>query len=482
MSQKNKMLQKFNGLSKRKRSIVLLSAALAVVLVLTAVLALTAPEEAPNTQPATTYLFNIKRTDIRQVKVKNEAFVLTATLQEDGTYALEQMKDVEVSSTSIVYLLMDVAMIDDSKVANEAPESLSDYGLDKPASTVIITMKDGSTHTLKIGNATAFNDGYFVMADDDPAVYIADKSLSDTCLQGPTYYISNTILPTMEETQAAMMTNIRIYEKDVKDVKFVKKTEAQQEADKLNSYNTHIMTSHPGYNPSTDMMSRLAQNISGLTATSVVHYAPTASQLKACGLDAPQYIVEYELNGASYKVKFGNKLNDTDIYAMRDGMNAVFAVTLSTDLEYCLDSPLINYVERLLYMRNIANVNKLTLTVGGRDHAYEFLFDQSGEDPVITYNGTTMILQDFRRFYTSVIGTLLQNYAEKPENANKLLEVRFDNDDGNTVTVVYYELEARKAFVTINGVGEFYVLRDDVETIISNLDKVIRGEEVPRGY
>ena len=51
-------------------------------------------------------------------------------------------------------------------------------------------------------------------------------------------------------------------------------------------------------------------------------------------------------------------------------------------------------------------------------------------------------------------------------------------DDGLVFEYKFYPYSTRRCYFTINGEGEFYVLRDSVEKAISDTVKMLNGEIV----
>lgn len=61
----------------------------------------------------------------------------------------------------------------------ENVKELADYGLTNPQFTVHVTWQDGSETAYHMGNATPFDDGYYMLlSSDENTVYVVEKSLS----------------------------------------------------------------------------------------------------------------------------------------------------------------------------------------------------------------------------------------------------------------------------------------------------------------
>ena len=59
-----------------------------------------------------------------------------------------------------------------------------------------------------------------------------------------------------------------------------------------------------------------------------------------------------------------------------------------------------------------------------------------------------------------------------------LLTFRFTTLNGETTEFKFYQYTTRRAFVTVNGIGEFYCYVDLMEKIISDTEKVLDGMDI----
>src|SRR5690348_7600542 len=68
-------------------------------------------------------------------------------------------------------------------VADESPQDVKAFGLDKPARTVTLGLSDGTRKTLEIGSATA-DKKYNVRISDRPMVAVIPGALVDELAKG----------------------------------------------------------------------------------------------------------------------------------------------------------------------------------------------------------------------------------------------------------------------------------------------------------
>ena len=61
---------------------------------------------------------------------------------------------------------------------------------------------------------------------------------------------------------------------------------------------------------------------------------------------------------------------------------------------------------------------------------------------------------------------------------NEYLTFEYTTLSGDTTTIAFYQYSTRHSLVTINGVGEFYVLTDLVKKIENDTVRILNGETV----
>ena len=96
---------------------------------------------------------------------------------------------------------------------------------------------------------------------------------------------------------------------------------------------------------------------------------------------------------------------------------------------------------------------------------------------------------NFRQFFRTLLSVKIEDYVPLSEDEiaaltadekNCLLTFTITNLNGeNTVYKFYpYSGSGRRALMTVNGYGEFYVLTDLIEKIASDANKVLAGLDV----
>ncbi|NWG18528.1 MAG: DUF4340 domain-containing protein [Chloroflexi bacterium] len=128
------------------------------------------------------------------------------TRDEGGVWTVAEATNTSDLATdqdkakSVVGLLVGLAATD-----SFTTESPTDFGLDAPTHTYVLTDKDGAAYTLKIGNKSPTTPRYYALVGDDTAtVYVLPQdqvdNLARQMITVPPYVASPTPTPTATRT------------------------------------------------------------------------------------------------------------------------------------------------------------------------------------------------------------------------------------------------------------------------------------------
>jgi hypothetical protein len=107
----------------------------------------------------------------------------------------------------------------------------------------------------------------------------------------------------------------------------------------------------------------------------------------------------------------------------------------------------------------------------------------NGEKTTYLRHATTL----FRRFYqTLLVASLEDRYAMSEQDEQALIEdesswmltMTVKDTEGNVKVYSFYRLTSRKAYITVNGEGGFYVLSGRVEKILADAERFFAGDNI----
>ena len=88
--------------------------------------------------------------------------------------------------------------------------------------------------------------------------------------------------------------------------------------------------------------------------------------------------------------------------------------------------------------------------------------------------------RNFRQFYMGLLTTNLVTYADvtDTEGLECLATLKVVTREGKKMEFAFYPYATRRCLFTLNGKGEFYVLKDAIDKMVSDAKKLITGETV----
>ena len=97
----------------------------------------------------------------------------------DDVWSYDADATFDVDESIVDGMLSDVAYLT-AQDYFDAYESLDNYGLDAPQMTVSMTLADGSTLKLMLGDYNDIVGTYYLMVEGDSNLYVVDSTLLDT--------------------------------------------------------------------------------------------------------------------------------------------------------------------------------------------------------------------------------------------------------------------------------------------------------------
>ncbi len=538
--QESKFKDLFSSLwqNKRTRSILISAAVILICAVVYVVLLLTilkpeVKEELPTVgnhgeEMASGRPFVVDPVDVskvRGIKVDNEFGGFNYYQGEDGNFYFEGaevmyydltsdwMKDAEgkdlsnlLESVSMVDSLVNLVryMLATEEVVGYSKDNLAPYGLEnggKAAVTLTYENDQGKNEskTVRFGNMTVSGAGYYVMVDGRDALYILQDTYITRCIFTD---IKSYLLP-----QVAPNVSSTTYV-DVKELTIKKKGEvfasirdlSDEEYKQAGELFTHIFTSPEGYYPSTDNLQLLLEHFIDFTGESVLEFNILSR------LQDPEQREEMQKMFRLYSLMDAENRWNYELYYRYDNFNITLYISeklqVATEDEeeenyvYYIYSPdfdliaefkaselewvewdLLKLLDNHSFSVSIDQVSTIELSYENTNA--KFTLQDSGDNlKVKSSNGVKVDTNNFRQLYKAILFTTMEGYADKPEEANQILEMKIRLRDGKDYNYKFYGMTARKAYYTLNDSGEFYINRDYVKQIISACDGILEGKTV----
>ena len=113
---------------------------------------------------------------ISELKVNNENGEFVLTKKDDGTYSLASDNGFDVNEDKITTKINSIKTITSEQIVENAT-NLEDFGLTDPVVSIELTLEDGSSHKIMIGDYNDVASAYYLMVDDDKTIYTVNSTI-----------------------------------------------------------------------------------------------------------------------------------------------------------------------------------------------------------------------------------------------------------------------------------------------------------------
>lgn len=352
--------------------------------------------------------------------------------------------------------------------------SLDDFGLTKPQATVEVRFRDGSSFDYKIGNVSATDSSaYYMCGVKNSNVYIV--TIDQGLLEGPDYFISKNVLSLSDTQSQANLTALRLsgtnYPTPVA----------------ISSNGTGVqITSPASYGTDSDKMSKIASELTSVTASSVVAVNPDAAALKKYGFDKPAAVAEFTVDKGSYKLTVGAE-NGSSRYLMLGGTNVVYSVPSASVADWA-DAGLFGLRSKEILLPQVTTVKSMTVQVGNTKNELNLTRTKDAKkstksdtvyDYKVTGNGGKALdyENNFTKFYADVIGIEILSDATSVPSGTPAVTVQYRYFDKNSAdTIAFLPSGDRRYTAVLNGKPYGVVTQNDIDTITKNIALLESGK------
>jgi hypothetical protein len=134
-----------------------------------------AAEATPTPEP----ILSLPADDVLGITVSGEGRETRLSRQAGGEWQLDAPSPGPADDKRVSQFLSRVANLTPTRSLAE-PGPLADYGLVEPALVVTLTLADGSTQTLEIGNANPFETAYYAQVHGHSGVHLVAALLAES--------------------------------------------------------------------------------------------------------------------------------------------------------------------------------------------------------------------------------------------------------------------------------------------------------------
>ena len=259
-------------------------------------------------------IFAVETTDVTGVTLTRPGDAVKAVREGDGWQLVEPLKakgdrgPIEEALTTVVTAKMD-------REIDAAPKSLADFGLDKPAAEVGLTLKDGKQLSLLLGAKSPTGVWVYAKEKDKPSVFVVGESV-----------LRDATRPVADFRDKVLLAVSR---PDVTGIEIVTRGETIAVEPDGQRWKITRPVARPA---DTDTMTDLLEKLGAARVKEFVAEAPRS--LAVYGLDRPTRLAVHvgkEKDRATKRLLFG-KVDEgkKGVFAMREGEQSVMLVPEET--------------------------------------------------------------------------------------------------------------------------------------------------------
>lgn len=124
-------------------------------------------------------------------------------VKSDDVWTENSLPDETIKESTVNTLLNEIANITTTETVVEAPEDLSQYGLEEPFRTITAVLSDGTQVVIYAGNKSDLLSEYYIKVEGDDNVYLVSSNIVTDFDKDPEDFIDET------ETETATRGNCR---------------------------------------------------------------------------------------------------------------------------------------------------------------------------------------------------------------------------------------------------------------------------------
>ena len=448
-----------------------------------------------------------ERGDIKNVQVKNKEdhFKLIHHLGQNYYYVegaeLVQINGETVASffTNVSYLLsMERVAAKDIEDGNEILENLEPFGLnpDNPDVYFVVTTIEDVWYKIIIGDKIPTTGGYYVMFEDKdgvrPAIYILDTMMEETILSTRYSIMLPLIAIPIPQNETYLIDNFKFYKGrdlmvDIYNAPIPEGSEAL----------VNWQMRYPAPYDVSDRYSSLTMSFVYFAGERVVYAFGIDDEidediLTKFGFDEVSARITFDFHEKEYDFIFSKKNENGNYYVISMDFYSIVEISpenermkMQGELQPFVEWDLLKFVNKPIFGENINDVETIEIKVPGKGNAF-FELEGVGQELEVKGNGVDLIVNGgFRDLYYSILSIDLEDYATETEiyeEKDPMLEMIITTRDGLIRHYKFYFVEetTRRCYFSINGAGDFYVLRDKVLKLMNDTEKILQNLPIDR--
>ncbi len=400
------------------------------------------------------------------------------------TYTMQEHGDSKLSKNMTDQLAHQCASLTALRTVDKSGKKLSEYGLDKPVSTVKIIFSDGSEKTIMMGNEAPDNQGYYGMTSDSNTVYLMQSETVNMFFVEKLQMFDKTISREYDSDN----TDIVITSLSITGTSFKEPVEIDNRDD-ISIDAAYIMRKPNHEVCAKSMVQKVGESLYGITGNSVAAVDVNDDVKKEFGLEKPYLDISTKASdGTSVHILASKADEDGNCCVMKNGGSVICRVK-SKDIEKWYGIKYEDLLAGAVIIPDIDNMTSMRISYNGQDELYDIVREAKQnellEDVVYTEvknDGKKISYNNFHVFVNN-----LASMTRKSMDVDKLdgfdkkasFELSYSkNDEKLTDRLAVYKNNSREYVLVLNDVIECRTDSDYAEKLLAQISKISGKEEL----
>lgn len=424
-------------------------------------------------------LLEAEQDAIQRIRLEKKGAEPVTLVRGESGWTIQYPYPLDLLGGIVDGLVETASRIPAERLIADAPEDLSQFGLDSPAAVATVVTADGTSRTVEVGNRAPSGYSYYMKRRGENTVYLVDTLYAHRLLYELSDFRDRSLVDPVEymNLEHLYLRNrsgeIEMMPSDEDDVLY----EVYAGVYKL----TKPYRIERGVD--SEKLMELLNSLPSFTIREFVDDAPT--DLAKYGLDRPQAELRVrDKNGASLHLLFGSPRDDETIYVKAADDRKVVTID-SYGLQLLTVTPF-TLVSKFALIIAIDAVDRIEIGTPERSWTAEIRrTEKPGDDPsaepevveTFFFDGHEVEDSRFRKYYQVLIGLLTDGENRTPRPGKPDLEITFhltEEKGGGSVGISLVPYNRDFYQVYRGGVSEFLVNSSQVRKFIEETEAIAK--------
>lgn len=411
------------------------------------------------------------------------------TVDESVEWYIKSIDKELTESMEISNLVDAVANINGFRKITE--KTAKDCGLESPAIKAMIETRKEDKYTVLLGDISPDNSGYYLKIVGSEDIYTVSSDLWDTLDFELLDFATTDMISGFDNSDGELdeyYSNGALSRFD----KIVIKGKNYPEAVEIIRNQDEDRAQYLGYIV-TKPTTRIAENTdallalfqSGITVTGAYSYDVKSETLKKLGLDNPDLQLTMTVGKKSLTYKFA--LQDDGSYAaVYDDSKLIHQVSTES-LEGIIEFTTTDYYSSWICYNFIDDLSNFTIKTEDKDYNFDIVKNETEEDAeseeeqegyTITHKGKKLTALNFQYLYQYCATLRCTDFVVEDVTAKPSISFIFNFKDGTDSIIEFVKVSATRYQYRVDGIDMGRVAVNSINKVITNAEKVAKGETI----